>query len=282
MKIECPHCHLSGELNDQDVPLDGRYIDCPRCNTGFHVKKPPTQGWNPNLMSVCPHCNYSTFTDEMFEVCPKCGLQGSVYQEKKRKQEEAEQHKQDMERLQRSYRQDDFIKAPSKEPEAAIPLVPAPVRYTGWGVMAVAALVAVFGFVGVMGYHGQDLYTQINETALEPVSRGAIFFRHGLFPWVLTLYGSGMLIVASQFVRLQRWSLKGLEWGGWVGLAIGAGYEIADFVGWVRRSSDSPSLLYYLVGLVTTLFMIALWVALPLALIWWLRHERITDEFLEP
>jgi predicted Zn finger-like uncharacterized protein len=295
MKIECPNCKLSGEINEHEVPLEGRYIDCPKCRTGFHVKKPLGKGWNPNMMNTCPDCGYSTFTDEVFEVCPKCGLHGRTVQERKKKQkepsppnrepvrqptaEETAQAIRDMERLNRSYRSDDFIQAPTKKVEAEEVAAPPAIRFTGWGVLAVACLVVFYGIVGLMAYHGQDLQAKINETALEPVSSGTVFLRYGLLPWVLTIYGGLLAMAASQFLRLRIWTLKGLELLAWAGVAIGVVYEIADFMAYVKRASDSPTVSYYLVGIVTSLFMLAVWVALPLALIWWLRDDRVTGEF---
>ncbi|GAM09814.1 hypothetical protein OR1_02096 [Geobacter sp. OR-1] len=278
MKIECPNCKLTGEVNDHDVPLDGRYIDCPRCKTGFQVKKPLAKGWNPNMMSVCPACQYSTFTDEMFDVCPKCGLQGSVYNAKKRKLLEEEQVKRDMERLNASLRPDDFIKPPVKEIEPEIATAPPLVRYTAGGVLAVACVVALYGLIGVMGYDGDALLVKINETSLEPVSPAEVFLANGLLPTVLTLYGGLMAMGAAMLLRNRKEAVKGLELGAWAGLAIGVVYEVIDYIAYIRRSSESPSFAYYFVGLANSVLMLAVWVALPLALVWWLRSDRFREE----
>lgn len=231
------------------------------------------------MMNVCPNCSYSTFTDEMFDVCPKCGLKGSAYREKKLQKEESEQLARDQERLQRGLRPDDFVQPPPTPPEPEAIPIPQPIRYTGWGILAVSAFVAFYGIFGLADYYGKDLYAKLNETELEPVSHGEVFFRYGLLPWLLTLYGLAMACLVSQFLRQKGWTLKKLEWGAWCGLAIGAGYEIVDYIAYIRRSSDNPSIMYYLIGLVNSLFMCAIWVALPLALIWWLRGGRVTDEF---
>ncbi|MBT0665432.1 zinc-ribbon domain-containing protein [Geobacter pelophilus] len=278
MKIECPNCKLSGEVNDHEVPLDGRYIDCPRCKTGFQVKKPLAKGWNPNMMSACPACQYSTFTDEMFDVCPKCGLQGSVYHEKKRKQQEEEQGRRDMERLNASLRPDDFVKPPVKEVDSDIVRVAPLVRYTAIGTLAVACLVAFYGLVGLLGYDGDALLQKINETALEPVSKNEVFLSHGLLPLVLTLFGGSMAMLSGMLLKNGKRAIKGLELGAWAGLAIGVVYEVVDYIAYIRRSSESPSIAYCLVGLVNSVFMLAVWVSVPLGLIWWLRSDRFRDE----
>jgi hypothetical protein len=51
--------------------------------------------------------------------------------------------------------------------------------------------------------------------------------------------------------------------------------------GWIRRSSSSASLMYYLVGLADSMLMAALWSAPLLAAIWYLRRDVIRDEFPE-
>src|SRR5512144_853487 len=95
MKIECPSCHLSGKVNELELPPDGRELKCPRCKASFHVNKPPAPAGKQELMSMCPACQYSTFTDEMFAVCPKCGLVGSEYRQNLRKQKEGDQVRRD-------------------------------------------------------------------------------------------------------------------------------------------------------------------------------------------
>jgi len=80
MKIECTSCHLTGNINSVDVPAEGRHFECPKCKSSFFVTKPAPETESGNLMSMCPTCQYSTFTDEMFAVCPKCGTTGTDYQ----------------------------------------------------------------------------------------------------------------------------------------------------------------------------------------------------------
>lgn len=278
MKIECPTCKLSGEVNEAEIPLDGRYIDCPRCKNGFHVKKPLAKGWNQNMMSSCPACQYSTFTDEMFDVCPKCGLQGKVHNERKLKQQEEAQLKKDAERLTRSLRPDDFISPPLKEIEPEISSVPPVVRYTAAGVLAVACLVAFSGVTGLIGYNGDTLFEKINETSIEPVSRTKIFLAHGLLPWVLTIYGVMMAFFSGMLLRSGRGALRLLELGAFIGMGIGVAYEVIDFIAVVRRSSASASFEYYLVGFVTSALLLAVWVVLPVALVRWIRSERFRRE----
>lgn len=278
MRIECPNCKLSGEMNEHDVPLDGRYVDCPRCKTGFHVKKPLAKGWNPDMMSVCPSCNYSTFTDETFAVCPKCGLKAKEHNERKRKLQEEEQASRDRERLNRSLRPDDFVTPPTAESELEITRVPPLVRFTALGVLVVACVLAFFGLTGLLRYDGRALLETMSESSLEPVSETTVFLCHGLLPAVLTLYGGVMALLGSFLLRRRENAAKWLEMGAWGGLAIGAVYEIADYIAYIRRSSETPSLAYCLVGLVNSVLLLGVWVSVPLALVWWLRSDRFRDQ----
>ena len=72
MKVECPSCHLAGTVNELELPPEGRELTCPRCKKSFHIDRPPL---DPDLrpMNVCPACQYSTFSEETFIACPKCG-----------------------------------------------------------------------------------------------------------------------------------------------------------------------------------------------------------------
>jgi len=278
MKIECPNCKLSGEVNDHDVPLDGRYIDCPRCKTGFHIKKPLAKGWNPNMMSACPSCQYSTFTDEMFDVCPKCGLKGSEHNSQKRQQGEQALSKADQDKLNRSLRPDNFVKPPVKDIESDVFRTPPLVRNTSIGIFAVACIVAFYGFIELITYNGDAIFAKINEESLEPVSRNRIFLTHGLLPVVLSVYGGLMAILAVMLHRNMKGGLKGIEIGAWLGLGIGIAYEVNDFIAYIGRSSESPSLAYYLVGLMNSALMLSVWVSLPLGVIWWVRSDRFLSE----
>ena len=38
MRIECPACHLTGTVNELEIPSGGRDISCPRCK---HVTEVP-------------------------------------------------------------------------------------------------------------------------------------------------------------------------------------------------------------------------------------------------
>jgi predicted Zn finger-like uncharacterized protein len=75
MKIECPGCKLSGNIDDSTVPATGLAMTCPRCKKPFTVEKPVVAaGEAVAMLDSCPKCQYSTFSEEKFAICPKCGL----------------------------------------------------------------------------------------------------------------------------------------------------------------------------------------------------------------
>ena len=154
-----------------NFPPDGRELKCPRCKKGFHVKKPPPPAGNRDLMNICPACQYSTFTDEMFAVCPKCGLVVSSYREKLRKQQELEQMQRDREVLTRSYRNPDLDLAPPEEGAPGKPGIPQPILVTGSICIAIGGALLLYGLAGLMNYYGKDWQTTLSEPFVEPISK---------------------------------------------------------------------------------------------------------------
>ena len=83
MKIECPGCKLTGNINDATVPATGLAMTCPRCKQKFIAEKSvPQAGAAVAMLDTCPSCQYATFSDEKFAVCPRCGLVVAEYQKK--------------------------------------------------------------------------------------------------------------------------------------------------------------------------------------------------------
>lgn len=280
MKLECPSCHLTGKINEVELPPEGRYVSCPRCKTSFHVAKPPPAGNSP-LMSMCPACQYSTFSDEMFDVCPKCGLKAGDHPEKRRQQEERELMRHDRDVLTRSHRNPDLVRVTPQESVPERGAGPEPVRVTGWICIAAGGALFCYGLTGLATYYGKDWQAILSEPLLEPVSKTRVFFSIGFLPWLITLFSAWLITVASQFLALRGWARKGLMRCAWGGIAVAAIAEVADFINWVRVSSSTPSFSYYAIGVVSTLFMILLWSAPCCALLWYLQREAIHREFPE-
>ncbi len=297
MIIECPECRLSGNINEVELPPEGRYMSCPRCKTNFHVAKPPLPADSRFLMNTCPVCQYSTFTDEMFAVCPKCGHSGKDYKQvlKKREepvrqapleelpplQENMEQLKRDLDAMTRSHRNPDLVKAPAEVASPERPKAPEPVRWTGGLSIAAGAALFLLGFLGLNKYYSKDWQAILSEPLLEPLSKTRVFFGMGLMPWLRTLVGVWIIVVASQFLNQQVWARKELERCAWGGLALGVINEVVGFIEWARISSSSPSFSYYAIGVVGSLFMIVVWSIPSLALLWYLRREPIMSAFPE-
>lgn len=269
---------------------------CPRCKTGFHVAKPPLPSDSRYLMNTCPVCQYSTFTEEMFAVCPKCGHSGSDYrkvlrkvqesaqtlrdiQEKQLKQEDVERQMLDYEALHPSSRNPDLVSAPIEGAARQKSKVPEPVRRTGWFTIAAGGFFLIYGFAGLMNYYAKDWQAILSEPLLEPLSKTRVFFILGFLPWLRTLVGAWSIAVASQFLNLRWWARKELERCAWCCLALGVINEIVGFIEWARISSSSPSVFYYGLGIFSSVFMVLIWSVPPLALLWQLRREIILREF---
>lgn len=281
MKIECPSCHLSGKVNEVELPAAGRELICPRCKKSFHVAKPPPPAGGQDLMNICPACQYSTFTDELFAVCPKCGLVGSIYREKIRKKQDVEQIHRDHEALTRSHRNPELVTTLAEDGEQEKACISQPVRITGIVCMALGGLLLIYGMSGLMNYYGKDWQAILSEPFVGPESRTSIFFRLGFVPWLITLYSAYFIAAAGLLLTQKGGARRELMRGAWGGVAVGAIHEIAGFIDWLRISSSSPSFSYVFTGIMNSLLCAALWCALPLALIWFLRSDRMLRELPE-
>jgi predicted Zn finger-like uncharacterized protein len=279
MKIECPSCHLVGNFNELGLPPDGRNLNCPRCKNSFHVVKPPDKGGSTRLMNSCPSCNYSTFTDEMFAICPKCGLSADDCQEISRKRQERERVQLDQEVLNRSYRNPDLNRAPAEEPAHEPPRAAQPVQLTALLCILLGAALFCYGITGLVNYYSKDWQAVLSEPLLEPVSNLYVFFSLGFLPWLATLYSIYFILAAVMFLKLKAGSRKRLSESAWAGIAVAVIYEAAGFVHWVRIGSSNPAISYYAVGVLSALFMTALLAAPFLILLWYLESDVVVREF---
>jgi len=281
MKIECPSCHLSGKVNEVELPAGGRELNCPRCKKSFHVKKPAPPAGAQDLMNICPACQYSTFTEEMFAVCPKCGLVGSIYREKIRKKQDVEQVRRDHEALTRSHRNPDLVNTFADESGPVKVSIPQPVRITGIICIAVGGMLLLYGVSGLMNYYGKDWQAILSEPFVEPESKTSLFFRLGFIPWLITLYSAYFIAAAGLLLAQKGGARRELIRGAWGGVAMGAIHEFAGFIDWLRISSSSPSFSYVFTGIMNSLFWGAIWCAPALALIWFLRSDRMLRDLPE-
>ena len=279
MKIECPGCHLAGKVNELALPPQGRELTCPRCQKSFQVAKPPAAAGAIPLMNSCPSCQYATFTEEMFSVCPRCGMTAQDSQVLSRKKREREQLRADREALNRSLRNPDLVQpapaAGAPEPAGAAPAVQVTARLC----MALAAALIAWGVTGLANYYRKDWQALLSETVLVPVSRLAVFFSLGMTPWLVTLFGLYFVGAAYRFSKLRRGSRRRLAQGARAGVALVMVHEAMVFFDWSRVSSGTASLRYYAVGVLSSLFMTALLAAPFLVLVRYLRSDAIRREY---
>lgn len=302
MKIECPSCHLTGNINPVDIPAEGRNFSCPRCKAGFFVEKPAPDADGGYLMSMCPVCQYSTFTDEMFAVCPKCNTRGVDYQrmllsksqgrrsrpdrvnarpEEPPAMKDREQMLSDYERVTRSQPNADLDIEPPPEESVQKPALPLPLRITGWASVAAGGIFLLYGLAGLFTYYGNDWQAILSVPFLEPVSRVKIFFQYGFFPWLRIVFAVSFLLVASQFFFLRPWAPKALTGLCLGGMGLMLFQEIVSVVHRLLLTSGSPSAIFYVECLFSFLLTLLLWSAPFLAVAWLLRRSDTVREYLD-
>ncbi len=294
MKIECPECKLTGNIDDAIVPATGLAMTCPRCKKKFTAEKPVLQsGAAAAMLDNCPSCQYATFSEEKFAVCPKCGLVVADYRRNllesrksaarrpnappvRRVQEEAppvrisEEQRQRDEESRKKYCLD---KVPGvaevEEPSKAVPSVetPLPVLIIGWATIIVAILLTVYGGNGINEYLGKVKEAIAAIAALEEAESPVVLFLQFLFfPILLLGYALVMLVLAIQFMSLKRWCVKAMQGGARGGIVLIALMKMTEMFFWCRRASADASLGYYAMGLLGDVLMAALWLAPFLAL----------------
>jgi predicted Zn finger-like uncharacterized protein len=304
VKIECPSCHLTGKVNEVELPAEGRNFQCPRCKESFFVGKPSLSASVEHLMNMCPVCQYSTFTDEMFAVCPNCGTTGTDYREMLLKKSKASHHGpshepsrpeeppgeldqeqllRDYELLNRSRRNPNFASPSSPEGAAAKkPALPLPIRITGWTMVAAGGLFLMYGLVGLKYYYGKDLQAALSIPFIEPRFSFRIFFQFGFFPWVRTIFSIGFVLAAIQFFRLRPWAPKAMEGMCRAGIGLVLVQEAAWIVNRYLNTSGTPSAIFYVDCLISFLLTAVLWSAPFLASIWLLTRDETIEKYGEP
>ena len=313
MKIECPGCKLSGNIDDANVPATGLAMTCPRCKQKFIVEKSVAQASGAvAMLDTCPACQYATFSEEKFSVCPQCGLVVADYQKKLLESRKTAAVSQKPAQPQRKTQaQDDLAVATLSEEDrrrdeemrrkhgldkipgalevaastSARQLVetPLPVFIVGWGTVALAIAFIVYSGYGISEYLEKVKEVKAALDALENAqSPVALFFQFLLFPMLTMLYAPIMLFFAIQFMALKKNYPVLLKKGAWAGIVLFVLMKANDLFFWFFRSSSDVSLSYSAAGLFGDIFMAALLIAPLLALAEFFSSsifEKIEDLF---
>lgn len=302
MKIECPGCKLSGNIDDATVPATGLAMTCPRCKKPFTIEKTAFSAETAAAMlDSCPKCQYSTFSDEKFAVCPKCGLVVADYQ---RVQLAARQNQkrhsaasssrppseqgvaplpklsseqlQQEEEARRKYgldkvpgvieiAEDTVAAGPSMETQL-------PILIAGWGVIAAALILAGFGVSGIMEYLDKLKEAQAAMAAAEETRSGSVlFFQFFLFPTLSVIFAAVLLVFAAQFLAMKKWSISAMQGGAWAGVGLLSLMKISDMIFWFRRASTDASIGYYAMGVFGDVLLLLLYIAPFMALAEYLK-----------
>jgi predicted Zn finger-like uncharacterized protein len=249
MKITCPQCGASGNLPDHEIPEEGRFLSCPKCKHGFDVKKPKATT-NEYLVDSCPSCAFSTFGEERFGTCPKCGVVIKTFVERQREEMNRAREQQI---LTRKFSRD--TAAPTAMPVPSMPMPSAPppapeskgvpigemienlhpVNLIGYGTALSAIAILLMGIFGMFDYYGTDYETKLNAQNIalgidDKVSGTSIFLHYGLVSWIESLYGACLLAVAVFFMQKQAQARQALGWLLWAFIAYVPVYYIVVII----------------------------------------------------
>ncbi len=286
MRIECPECSLTGNIDEAAIPATGTALNCPRCKARFVVER-PQGGEGVAMLDSCPSCQYATFSEEKFSVCPKCGLVVADYIHRRvvgasSRKAEAPADTPPMTPEERRRDEESRRKYGMEAPEVEVPITllgasgaPFSLRVTGWLSIAVAFVLAVFGVSRYMEYLAKVKEAEAILLSGEQALTGfSLFWRFGLTPLLMIVYGAVIVFVANRFLCLQARAIGWLETCGWAGMAIGALTELVDLAAWWARASESASIGYYATGFFGGGLMALLWMAPPYVLVEYLRSEQ--------
>lgn len=274
MKIACPNCSASGDIPVHEIPLEGRYLTCPRCNHGFTVMKPPPEA-DDYLVETCPACYFSSFGMEQFGTCPKCGVVVKTFIERQRAEK---QMIKEQELLGNRFLREE---PPVSEQETVSPVEGFmdslhPVNLVGWGCGLAALIILALGLMGLLDYDTGLLKTQLSAQRDEQVSSWYVFIHFGLLPWLKTLYGLVVLGTVFFFQQHKAISIKVLSFLLRMLLGFVPLYLVVCFVGWVMQPIPH-SIVGYFVEIINIIFMTALF-GIPLFILdRFLRDKRIVS-----
>jgi hypothetical protein len=301
MKIECPGCHLVGNIDDSRVPATGLAMICPKCQKHFTVEHAENGAEEQRAMlDTCPVCQYATFTEEKFAVCPKCGLDVAEHQKKqleyrkptadRKKSQSVHRHQEEppvrMSEDQR-HRDADARKrfgldrppgtVEKDEPSVVRPSMaaPLPVTLVGWGTVVVSVLLLVYSAAGFAEYSDKVKEAAAAVAANEtPQTPAILFFGYLFAPILFAVYAAIMAVIGAQFLRMKKQFVRPLGIGAWIGIFLVVVMKLTDILLSFGRASSSASFSYYAMAIVGDLMMAALWIAPFLVLAEYLKSSQ--------
>lgn len=270
MKISCPKCNAAGDIPEHDIPEAGRFVSCPRCQQGFTVMKPRASK-DAYLVDTCPSCNFSTFGDEPFGTCPRCGVVVKAFVERQR--DDLQQQK-NQELLSKKFNRNDDPPITDTEEAPANDFLENlhPVNLIGWGIALAAVVIVGLGLFGVFGYDGATIQARLSEQRDEHISGWYVFLHYGLMHWVKLFYGLFAMAGVFMLIKHLRMSLKFISWLIWIAMAYVPASHIISFVYWVLAPIPH-TIAGYFIEVFNIAFMSAL-VGIPLYLLERYLHDR--------
>lgn len=270
MKITCPKCDAVGNIPEHEIPEAGRFLNCPRCKHGFTIRK-PRAAKDEYRVDTCPACHFSTFGEETFGTCPKCGVVVKAFVDRQR--EEFQQQK-NQELLSKKFNRDDDTPLAEEQTAPVANLIENlhPVNLIGWGVALAAAIIIAVGVWGVVGYNGAEIQARLSEQRDEQVSGWYVFLKYGMIHWLILVYGLLTAAGVTLFLKKLHVSLKAMSWLIWSAIAYIPVSYVVRFIYWVMEPVPH-TVAGYLIEIFNIAFVSAL-VGIPLYLLERYLHNR--------
>jgi predicted Zn finger-like uncharacterized protein len=81
MKVQCPNCKATYNIDDSKIPEKGTHATCSKCKTRIEVKKKPKESAQEasQIIITCPNCGHVNISSE------KCAQCGKVFSEEDKK-----------------------------------------------------------------------------------------------------------------------------------------------------------------------------------------------------
>src|SRR6185369_6013222 len=252
------------------------------------------------MLDTCPVCQYTTFSEEKFAVCPKCGLDVAEHQKKQleyrkptaelKKNQPGQRHHEELPaRMTEEQRHRDeesrkrfgldktsgTIEKDGPSVARSSMAVPLPVTLAGWGTVVVSILLLVYSVTGILEYLDKLKEAAAALAANEiPQTPAFLFFGYLFAPILFAVYAVAMAVIGVQFLKMKKQFVRPLGIGAWIGILLVVVMKLTDIVLSFGRASSSASFSYYAMAIVGDLMMAALWIAPFLVLAEYLKSSQ--------